>query len=85
MTDTLTLTEIMREHGTDLGEPWEMEFEWMRQNMSDYVLRLLHLVKRDGITEPVVIDKEDGRVWDGHYTIYVASLLGIRDIPVEYV
>ena len=83
MTDTITLTELMREHPDGNEAGWGVEFEWLRRNDADAIHRLLRLIKRDGITEPVLIG-DDGRVWDGHHRIYVASLLGIRDIPVRY-
>lgn len=83
MSDTITLTSLIRDYqdGNQVG--WGIEFEWLRQNHASEILKLLHLVKRDGIKTPILLGK-DGRVWDGHHRIYVATLLGIRDIPVEF-
>jgi len=81
MSNTITLTDLMREYKSGVG--WGVEFEYLRQNKASEALQELHLVKRSGITEPVVLHPE-GFVVEGHLTVYVASLLGIRDIPVEY-
>lgn len=84
MTDTITLTDLMRTHLDPTCSGWGVEFERIRQEDASETLELLHLIKRDGIQHPVAIDKVGGIVVDGAKRIYVATLLGIRDIPVEF-
>lgn len=83
---TLTLTEIIRYVPTSAWAPLGVEFEHLRQTRADEVITALHLMRRDGITEPVRINAGGFReyVVDGIITLYAASLLGIRDIPVVY-
>jgi len=83
MSDTMRLTDLIRNYcdGNEVG--WGVEFEWLRQNSGDATMRLLHLIKRDGIQEPILLGN-DGRVWDGHHRIYVAFLLRMGEVPVEY-
>lgn len=86
MTETLPLTEIIRDIPTSAWAPLGVEFEWLRQSRASDVLQTLHLMRRDGITEPVRINGGGFReyVSDGVMTLYAASLLGIRDIPVVF-
>lgn len=83
MSETITLTDLIRDY-KDGAAGWGVQFEHLRITHATEVLTLLHLIRRDGITEPVKI-KDNIWVTDGYKRIYVATLLGIRDIPVEYV
>jgi len=84
MSNTITLTDLMRTHLDPTCSGWGVEFERIRQEDASETMELLHLVKRDGIQHPIAIDRVGGIVVDGAKRIYVASLLGLREIPVVY-
>lgn len=80
---TITITDLMCDYRPVSGIGWGIQFEWLRRERASDVMRLLHLIKRDGILSPITLD-HDGHVVDGHRRVYVAFLLGIRDIPAEF-
>lgn len=49
------------------------------------VKTLIENIKENGITKPIYISKENGKVINGVHRILVANQLGIDNIPVKYV
>lgn len=44
---------------------------------------LISDIAANGVTTPLMLG-DDGRVWDGHHRLFVARLLGIEVLTVEY-
>jgi len=64
--------------------PWSVEFAWLRENHYPQVRALVDSIRAHGITTPIQVGP-DGRIWDGHYRIYAAFLLGLDDVPATYI
>lgn len=60
---------------------WDAEFEFLRREHSGQIDRLATSVQETGIQEPILLGS-DGRVWDGHHRLCVASMLGLASVPV---
>ena len=63
-----------------------LELLWVDE--THYMAKLTEDIKREGITEPIVIRvRDDGSkiVWDGLHRLAVAEKLGIEEIPVIYI
>ncbi len=67
---------------------WTWDEEWAdldrRHAETGYLDTLEQEIRESGITTPVLIGS-DGRVWDGHHRLRIASRLGIESVPVEVV
>lgn len=67
---------------------WTWEEEWadldQRHAATGYLDTLEQQIRENGITMPVLIGS-DGRLWDGHHRLRIASRLGIEYVPVEIV
>lgn len=62
---------------------WAEEFAWLESNHGDALDLLTDSIRADGIREPIVLGS-DGRVWDGHHRLYVATRLALRTVPVVF-
>lgn len=63
--------------------PWGDEFRHLDETHGDWLDVLASEVRRDGITTPVHLG-DDGRVWDGHHRLRVASLFALKTVPVHF-
>ncbi len=60
----------------------------IRKDEKEYLAKLTEQIKKEGITEPIVIRiREDGShiLWDGIHRFIVAQDLGIKNIPVRFI
>lgn len=62
---------------------WSWEEEVKKLANRDRTKQLVESIRVEGIREPILLGN-DGRVWDGHHRITAATLLGIREVPVEF-
>lgn len=65
------------EHG------WAEEFRYLMSEHGERIRSLTAAIQAEGIREPILLGN-DGRVWDGHHRLCVASRLGIHTVPVQY-
>jgi hypothetical protein len=79
------LARILREVAVG-SDDWPWEEEWVdldrRHKETGYLAKLEQQIRENGITMPVLIGS-DGRLWDGHHRLRIASRLGIEYVPVE--
>lgn len=82
MCDYRSIETILAEwqDGNEIG--WDAEFEWLETHHADRITKLRDDIERNGILEPILLGT-DGRVWDGHHRLCVASALGIHMIPTR--
>jgi hypothetical protein len=79
-------TECILERYRPGSGDWDWPTEWAEIAQHDAGMAIAALITdiaTRGITTPLLLG-DDGRVWDGHHRLFVARLLGIRDLPVEY-
>lgn len=65
---------------------WDWSTEWadiVQQQAGMTIAALIGDIAAHGVREPLLLG-DDGRVWDGHHRLFVARLLGIETLPVEY-
>lgn len=83
---TMPLADLLRDYrdGDELG--WEEEFAYLRTSPEhrSRLGRLFLSVIEEGIREPILLGY-DGRVWDGHHRLCVASEIGLQEVPVKTV
>lgn len=61
---------------------WSDEFQDLWSRQPDYMAKLLADINANGIHDPICLGT-DGRIWDGHHRIAVATALGFQRVPVE--
>jgi hypothetical protein len=62
---------------------WEQEFSSLWDAEGPYMLGLMESIKVKGIQTPILLGA-DGRVWDGHRRLTVATSLDLDMVPVVF-
>lgn len=65
------------EHG------WDTEFDLLWSTHQGHLDMLTTSIQESGIREPILLGT-DGRVWDGHHRLCVASTLALHTVPVTF-
>lgn len=79
----MNLGYLIRNYTPGDGHTWADEFRWLEAHNGSKLLKLKSDIFVNGIREPILLG-DDGRIWDGHHRIWVAQLLGIKEVPVEH-
>jgi hypothetical protein len=86
VTRKVSLSYVFDNYAPGEESTWAKEFDWLERNRPYNLLRLVRYAQQFGVpTSPfgrITLGK-DGRVWDGHHRLYVASLLGIETVEVD--
>ncbi|QDF15364.1 ParB-like nuclease domain protein [Gordonia phage Mollymur] len=61
---------------------WADEAHYLWLTQGEYMLKLLVDIAENGIHDPICLGP-DGRIWDGHHRITIATALGLDRVPVE--
>lgn len=86
ITRKVTLGYILANYTDGDGSTWEEEFSWLENNHAWQLLRLARFSQKFGLPSPSderITLGDDGRVWDGHHRLYVASILGLDTVEVD--
>lgn len=62
---------------------WQDEYDDLTKRDTAEMEVLIASIRVDGIREPILLGS-DGRVWDGHHRIVIATHLGFKEVPVEF-
>jgi hypothetical protein len=79
----MPLAKVLRDFRDGDEHGWDTEFRYLRKEHGDSLAALSRSVRESGICEPIHLGS-DGRVWDGHHRLCVATDLGLRDVPVRF-
>lgn len=77
---------MMRYKPGEDSRTWKEELLWMENNQAYQLLRLARYASEYGLPSPEderITLGSDGRVWDGHHRLYVATVLGIKEVEVD--
>ena len=80
----MAVQEILARWRPGSGD-WDWPTEWasLARESGDHLVQLMEDIVANGVQRPVLLG-DDGRVWDGHHRLMVASLLGIESLAVEH-
>ena len=81
--ESMSLSRILTEYEPGDGGTWLREFAWMALRSSHKLPGLALSIAEIGISTPILLG-DDGRVWDGHHRILVATDMGMESVPVVH-
>lgn len=80
----MRLSALLRDYRDGDEHGWAAEFDFLASEHAAKLDLLSTSVQEVGIQVPILLGN-DGRVWDGHHRLAVASRLGIATVPVRFI
>ena len=81
--ESMSMSRVLAEYAPGDGGTWLQEFAWMALHSSRKLRGLALSIEEIGVQRPILLG-DDGRVWDGHHRILIATDVGMEGVPVVH-